>query len=75
MVNGAISRLLGMQLYSGGFGLWSNDSYEENWLTVYVTDFLIQARKLGYEVPEEPLNNIVLWPQSDCKIVVKANVV
>ncbi len=59
VVNGAISRLLGMQLYSGGFGLWSNDSYEENWLTVYVTDFLVQARKLGYEVPEEPLNKAI----------------
>lgn len=59
IINKAISRLIGMQIYSGGFGLWSNDSPEENWLTVYVTDFLLQAKKLGYQVPDDALNKAV----------------
>ncbi len=59
VVNKAISRLLGMQIYSGGFGLWSEDSPEENWLTVYVTDFLVEAKKLGYQVPEAALNKAI----------------
>lgn len=53
----AIQRLLGMQKSSGGFGLWSNQSPEESWLTVYVTDFLLQARERGYSVPEQNLQN------------------
>jgi len=59
VVNEAISRIIGMQLYSGGFGLWSNNDYEENWLTVYATDFLVQARKLGHQVPEAAMNKAI----------------
>ncbi|VXC82762.1 conserved hypothetical protein [Pseudomonas sp. 8Z] len=50
-----IERLLGMQRYSGGFGLWSAESDEEYWLTAYVTDFLLRAREQGFGVPNEAL--------------------
>jgi uncharacterized protein YfaS (alpha-2-macroglobulin family) len=50
-----IERLIGMQRYNGGFGLWSADSEEEYWLTAYVTDFLLRARDQGFAVPAEPL--------------------
>nr|WP_183166124.1 alpha-2-macroglobulin [Azomonas macrocytogenes] len=50
-----IERLLGMQRYNGGFGLWSADSPEEFWLTAYVTDFLLRARERGFSVPETAL--------------------
>lgn len=50
-----IERLLGMQRYSGGFGLWSAESEEEYWLTAYVTDFLLRAREQGFGVPNEAL--------------------
>lgn len=50
-----IERLLGMQRHSGGFGLWSAESEEEHWLTVYVTDFLLRAREQGFGVPPEAL--------------------
>ena len=50
-----IDRLLGMQQPRGGFGLWSAESPEEYWLTVYATDFLLRAREQGFSVPEEPL--------------------
>jgi len=64
VISEAISRLLGMQLYSGGFGAWSNNSPEEYWLTVYVTDFLIEAKKLGHHVPDEALKKAVKRLQS-----------
>lgn len=51
-----ISRLIGMQRYNGSFGLWSNNSSEGYWLTVYVTDFLLRAREQGYSVPDSVLN-------------------
>lgn len=51
----AIRRLFGMQRNNGSFGLWSKDSPEEPWLTVYVTDFLLRARDAGYAVSEPAL--------------------
>ncbi len=52
-----IDRLLSLQKPSGGFGLWSDNSPEECWLSAYVTDFLITARDQGFEVPEDALAN------------------
>ncbi|OCG27620.1 hypothetical protein A9G11_12815 [Gilliamella sp. wkB108] len=50
-----ISRILSMQRNNGGFGLWSNESDEEYWLTVYATDFLLQARERGFQVNDSAL--------------------
>ena len=59
LVDDAISRLIGMQRYDGSFGLWSKDSYEEKWLTVYVTDLLLNAKNIGYDIPEEALQKAI----------------
>lgn len=59
LIGSAISRVISMQRYDGSFGLWSNDSPEEPWLTAYVTDFLIAAKQLGHSVPENNLNRAV----------------
>jgi uncharacterized protein YfaS (alpha-2-macroglobulin family) len=45
----AIARLYEMQSSSGGFGLWG-PSYEDLWLTAYVTDFLTRAKEKGFAV-------------------------
>ncbi len=50
-VEGAITRILGNQAATGGFGLWGPSS-GDMWLDAYVTDFLGQARDAGYEVPD-----------------------
>ena len=42
-----------MQLEDGGFGLWSNHSEEEHWLTAYVTDLLLDAEAQGYPMTPE----------------------
>ncbi|CAN2049949.1 alpha-2-macroglobulin [Candidatus Magnetomoraceae bacterium gMMP-1] len=55
-LNTAISRLSTMQLSSGGFGLWSKNSPEEAWLSVYVTDFLLIARNMGLNIPTDMLD-------------------
>lgn len=47
----ALSRLGSMQLASGGFGLWSQQSPEAAWPTVFVADFLLTARDRGVDVP------------------------
>jgi uncharacterized protein YfaS (alpha-2-macroglobulin family) len=47
----AIERIGLMQRTEGGFGLWSEQSPEEPWLSVFATDFLLQARDQGLAVP------------------------
>jgi uncharacterized protein YfaS (alpha-2-macroglobulin family) len=58
-VDVAFTRLAGMQLASGGFGLWSADSPEETWLTAYAADFLLEARDQGFDVPKEMLKRVL----------------
>ncbi|MEH6651073.1 MAG: alpha-2-macroglobulin [Motiliproteus sp.] len=53
MIERGIDRIASMQLKNGGFGLWSNRSPEEHWLTVFVADFLLSAREMGVEVPAQ----------------------
>jgi len=57
MINKGIERLAMLQLSNGGYGLWSNTSDEEHWLTAYVGDFLLNARDMGVNVPDEMLSN------------------
>ena len=47
-----IERLQSLQLSNGGFGLWSNRSAEEHWLTAYTGELLLQARQEGFEIPQ-----------------------
>ena len=51
----AIGRLRTMQLSSGGFSLWNGNGPEEMWLSPYVTDFLLEARRQGFSVPDDML--------------------
>ncbi|WP_144392428.1 alpha-2-macroglobulin family protein [Pleionea sediminis] len=55
-VNDGISRILSMQRSDGGFGLWSNQSPESHWLTVFATDFLLKAKDYGYSVDESAID-------------------
>ncbi|TAF33777.1 MAG: alpha-2-macroglobulin family protein [Cytophagales bacterium] len=48
----AITKLQTMQSSSGGLVYWQGGSDENPWATVYGTHFLIEARKLGFEVNE-----------------------
>lgn len=51
MITTGIDRIASMQRKNGGFGLWSNQSAEEHWLTAFVGDFLLKAREMGVDVP------------------------
>ena len=46
----AVDRVLGMQRYGGGFGLWGPDDYGSLWLSAFATDFLTRAKAAGYGV-------------------------
>jgi len=46
-IDAGIERIFSMQKGNGGFGLWSSESPESQWLTVYVADLLLRARDQG----------------------------
>ncbi len=54
-VNEAISKITLMQTNDGAFEYWPGGGYSNPWTTVYVTHFLIEAKKAGYVVPEATL--------------------
>jgi uncharacterized protein YfaS (alpha-2-macroglobulin family) len=49
-VNAAIAKLQNFQTPRGGFTLWPGGGDEEDWLSAYVTHFLVAARRAGYAV-------------------------
>ena len=59
----AVQRVLAMQHHSGGFGLWSQDSPAEIWLSAYAMEFLVRAKTRSYLVPESPYRRGLDWLQ------------
>jgi alpha-2-macroglobulin len=51
-VQGAIELILQKQLGEGSFGLWSDQSEPEPWLSAYAMDFLGRAKEKGFAVPD-----------------------
>ncbi|PKG83298.1 alpha-2-macroglobulin [Colwellia sp. 75C3] len=49
-INHGLSRIQAKALKNGSYGLWSNTSQEEHWLTAYVGDFLTDAKEQGIGV-------------------------
>jgi uncharacterized protein YfaS (alpha-2-macroglobulin family) len=60
IVTSAIERLLTYQKLDGGFGLWEG-SKAEMWLSAYVMDFLLRAKKAGYAVPDRTVRAGLAW--------------
>ena len=51
-VNDGIKRVLSMQTHSGGFAMWPGYQDTYDWGSIYATDFLVEADKAGYAVPQ-----------------------
>lgn len=69
-VDAGIRRILDMQRHDGSFGYWPGGS-ETIWGSIYATHFLAEARKGGYDVPEQYFNRalhfIEEWIAHDAK--------
>ncbi|SMF47251.1 hypothetical protein SAMN02745866_03036 [Alteromonadaceae bacterium Bs31] len=59
MIQAGIDRILSFQRNNGSFGLWGKDSPEEHWLSVYATDFLLNAKNMGMDVSDKALEKAV----------------
>jgi uncharacterized protein YfaS (alpha-2-macroglobulin family) len=56
-INAAIDRLKRFQISSGGFAYWPGGRSASEWGTSYAGHFLIEAKRLGYNVPDEMFDN------------------
>lgn len=56
VIDRAIIKLQERQKANGGYGLWRASGWENEWLNVYVADFLTRAQENGYHVPDAFLN-------------------
>lgn len=56
-----INRLRSYQTSEGGFAYWSGQPYASEWVTAYVTEFLVSAQQQGYTVPLQMLQNAVTY--------------
>jgi len=63
-INGAISRLRKFQMSSGGFIYWPGGNHISDWGTSYAGHFLIEAQKLGYNVPADMMKSWVQYQKS-----------
>ena len=54
-MDGAFGRLASMQVSSGHFSMWGDDSYVSPNLTPYIVEFLLDAREGGFQVPDNVL--------------------
>jgi len=57
-IKDAIADLMSKQTSTGGFGLWGpSDDDDDLWLDSYVTDFLLRAKKEGFDIQAQALNS------------------
>ncbi len=56
-IKATIKRLKKFQTSSGGFTYWPGGDYYNQWANSYAGHFLLEAKALGYTVPEYMLNN------------------
>jgi len=51
-IEAGIRRILSMQTYTGGFSFWPGYKDPYPYGSVYATDFLVEADKAGYSIPQ-----------------------
>ncbi|GAA0421212.1 MG2 domain-containing protein [Cocleimonas flava] len=56
-VQKAIDKLRRFQTGTGDFSYWPGGNYQNDWASVYAGHFLLEAKKLGYKLPANLLNN------------------
>ncbi len=63
----AITKLKKFQLTSGGFVYWPGNSYPNYWGSTYAGHFLFEAKKLGYNVPQNLIDNWISYQKKTAR--------
>jgi uncharacterized protein YfaS (alpha-2-macroglobulin family) len=66
-IKAGIKRLATFQTHSGGFAYWPGQSDPNSWGTNYGYHFLLEAQKRGYAVPNDLMNNLKKYQNSQAK--------
>jgi len=56
-VTAAIQKLSGFQKTNGGFSYWQHESDPSDYVSSYIGHFLLEAKRLGYQVSMDLVNN------------------
>ncbi|MCP4148323.1 MAG: hypothetical protein GY757_11285, partial [bacterium] len=73
-INEAIEGLSRFQLPSGAFAYWPGDKSASHWGTSYAGHFLLEAKKLGYNVPAELYSRWLRFMESQTLVTSNENV-
>lgn len=64
IVNEAIKKVYAQQQYNGGLTYWTGETNVSWWISVYGLHFLLEAKKMGYEIDNTVVDNLVQYIQS-----------
>ena len=56
-----IRKIEGMVIYDGAIAYWEGGNYPNFWSNVYAAHFLLEAKKAGYDVNKEKLDNLLSY--------------
>lgn len=59
----AVKKLRSLQQSGGGFSYWPGDAYVNDWASSYAGHFLLEAKRAGYAVPADALDNWASYQQ------------
>ena len=59
LIRRSIERVQSFQTSSGGFSLWEQGGEEEPYVSIYATDFLLQAKQRAYTVDDQILGRAI----------------
>ena len=62
-----ITRLMNMMTPDGDFSFWPGSRYSNPWTSIYVSHFMVEARKAGYDIPDRVYNNMIKALKSHAK--------
>jgi len=63
-IRAGIERLGAFQVPDGGFAYWPGGESADDWASSYVGHFLIEAKRLGYSVPQNMLSNFIKFQKN-----------
>jgi hypothetical protein len=64
-ISGGILDLIGMQTSDGGLAMWPGGTETWPWGTVYAAHFIVEARRAGYDVPDDFYNHLLKYVRQD----------
>jgi alpha-2-macroglobulin len=64
IINEAIKKIYAQQQYNGGLTYWPGGDYVNWWISDYGLHFLLEAKRMGYEVDNTVMTNLEQYIQS-----------